>query len=286
VYIGLVRETPWFPDNSILNRNFMDSGQGDLFNSTDQADSNAVWQFSEAEMLAIAALHSDDAFDVSVLPGKSARLYELSVNAFNAILHARMSELPISMAISGFEKKILAAADAAGRAVNSGAAAGREMTESAMRRAAGLAAEDRGDSDAYTVYEAAYKVWHEINRVKGLLRFSPGEDGVYIALCAPDHFVLPALASHFKKRFGGAPWTIIDEKRLLRLRYLPKKPFEFFRLKEIPESIKKTAGGEWEKLWKQYHKTINNESRNNPELQRKLLPQRYWKYLPEMQDKQ
>ncbi|MCL2215341.1 MAG: DUF4130 domain-containing protein, partial [Treponema sp.] len=37
----------------------------------------------------------------------------------------------------------------------------------------------------------------------------------------------------------------------------------------------------WEALWKHYHKTINNESRDNPNLQRQLMPRRYWKYLPE-----
>jgi probable DNA metabolism protein len=41
-------------------------------------------------------------------------------------------------------------------------------------------------------------------------------------------------------------------------------------------------GGEWEKLWQHYHKTINNESRNNPNLQRQFMPKRYWKYLTEL----
>jgi probable DNA metabolism protein len=39
---------------------------------------------------------------------------------------------------------------------------------------------------------------------------------------------------------------------------------------------------EWEELWRHYHRTINNESRKNLHLQRKLMPKRYWKYLPEM----
>jgi len=259
----------------------MGDKQGDLFDEA--GDSAAAKQFSDADMRALAGLYSDAGFDFSALPPGAHSLYELSVNAFSAIVHARMSELPISAEISRFEQKILAAADAAGMSVNAAAAATRERAETAMRRAAELAAEDRGDRDACAVHEAAQKVQHEICRIRGLLRFAPGEDGVYAALCAPDYFILPALGEHFRKRFGGAPWVIIDEKRRVCLRYTPKKQFEFFAIREIPEALKNPQSGKWEGLWRQYHKAINNEARSNPELQRKLLPQRYWKYLTEMQ---
>ena len=261
--------------------------QGDLFGDGDESGStgNREKQFSDADMLALAGLYSDTGVDPSILPSEARRLYELSINAFSAIVHARMSELPISVETSRFEQKVLAAADAAGMSVNAAVAAARDRTEIVMRQAAELAAEDRGDSDACTVYEAAHKVRHEICRIRGLLRFAPGEDGVYAALCAPDHFILPALGEHFKKRFGGAPWIIIDEKRRFRLRYIPKKPFEFSRINAIPEALKNPPDGKWENLWRQYHKTISNEDRHNPGLQKQFLPQRYWKHLTEMQDK-
>jgi len=259
-----------------------DSGQGDLFGGSDDAEGQEK-RFSKADIHALSGLYSDEGIDFSAMSPEASRLYELSVNAFSAVLHAKMSEMPISVAISRFEQKIFAAADAAGMSANAAAAAGRDRTEIVMRRAAELAAEDRGDPDACTVYEAAHKVRHEICRIRGLLRFGPDEDGVYTALCAPDHFILPALGEHFKKRFGGAPWAIIDEKRLLRLSYIPKKPFEFSRIGEIPEALKGLQNGKWENLWRQYHKTISNENRYNPDLQKQFLPQRYWKHLTEMQ---
>ena len=259
-----------------------DNEQGDLFDEGDGAENRE--QVCEADMHVLAGLYSDAGIDFSALPPDSGRLYELSVNAFSAIIHAKMSELPISMAVSRFEQKILAAADAAGMSANAAAAAERARAETAMRRAAELAAEDRCDPDACTVYEAAHKVRHEICRMRGLLRFAPGEDGVYAALCSPDHFVLPALGEHFKKRFGGVPWAIIDEKRLFRLRYEPKKPFEFSRISEIPKALKAPQNGKWENMWRQYHKSINNENRYNPDLQKQFLPQRYWKHLTEMQE--
>jgi len=259
-----------------------DNEQGDLF-SESSADGERQKTFSDADMVALAGLYSDEGVDFCALPDESSRLYELSVNAFSAIVHARMSELPISAKIERFERKVLGAADSAGRLANAAAATARGRTEALMRRAAELAAEDRGDPDACAVYEAAHKVSHEICRIRGFLRFAPGEDGVYTALCAPDHFILPALGEYFKKRFGGAPWEIIDEKRLVRIRYVPEKPFVFSRMKEIPEAIKKSRDSKWENVWRQYHKTISNADRSNPELQKKFMPHRYWKYLTEMQ---
>jgi probable DNA metabolism protein len=51
---------------------------------------------------------------------------------------------------------------------------------------------------------------------------------------------------------------------------------------KLEESAKGSENNdEWEELWKHYHKTINNEDRDNPGLQKQLMPKRYWKYLPE-----
>ena len=126
-----------------------------------------------------------------------------------------------------------------------------------------------------------YKVWHEVHRMMGLLRFSPNADGEFIARCAPDHFILPALAEFFTARFGETAWSIIDEKRGIALRRLPPKEAQIILLEEDTTTDKNSD--EWEELWKHYHKTINNEDRNNPNLQRQIMPQRYWKYLPEIE---
>ncbi|MDR2716934.1 MAG: TIGR03915 family putative DNA repair protein [Treponema sp.] len=259
----------------------MDSAQGDLFEDA----GNGGKDFSGADIAVIAALHANTGVDLSLLPPQSRRLYELSINAFCAITHAGMSELPITAAIARFEHKVLAAADAV---TNASGPLTRGELEAAQRQTADAAAADRGDSDVCTVLEAAYKVWHEIHRLMGLLRFCPNEDGVYIARCEPDHFVIPALGPHFRERFGETPWAIIDEKRRLCLRYAPSESrvagelFEFFNIDKNPAFLKNPPDSEWGNLWRLYHKTINNESRNNPGLQRRFMPARYWKYLNEV----
>jgi hypothetical protein len=250
------------------------SGQGDLFDQQCEEPSS-VSHNGQEDITVIAGLYSSDGLDIPALSESGRRLFELSVNAFDAFVHAWMSEFPIEAETLRFGCKVLAAADGV-TGVGETAAA---------RRAAEQAATDRGDGDTRMVLDAAYKVRHEVDRLRGFLRFSPNTDGVYIARCAPDHFILPALGEHFTLRFGDTPWAIIDEKRGLSLSRLPGEGQQFgglpFAL--LAEPLIRGAGTDsWEKLWQHYHKTINNESRNNPGLQRRFMPQRYQKYLPEL----
>ena len=262
----------------------MDAAQGDLFGSGEggSGQGGSGGEFSEADMRIIASLYSDGGLDPELPEPEAELLWRLCPEAFALALHARMSELPVGAAIFRFREKVLGAADSAGLSANAGAAAGIGRTGIAMRRAALLAAEDHGDPDTGAVREAARKVEHEIARMRGFLRFAPGADGVYLAPCAPDHFILPALGPHFRKRFGGAPWTIVDEKRRLRLRHLPKKPFEFSGTDGSGARI--AGSGEWERLWQRYHAAAGRKDRRNPELQRRFLPERYRKYLTEMRE--
>ena len=155
-------------------------------------------------------------------------------------------------------------------------------------------ASDRLDPDAALVFNAAWKVMHEFDRMRGLLRFSPepapgempdfktttGLPGEwYIARCTPDHFILPLLANHFWKRFGNISWAIIDERRSYIL-YSEEGNKPVLQYMSRVEK-KGEMSDEWEKLWKNYHNSINNESRSNPQLQKQFMPRRYWKYLPE-----
>ena len=253
--------------------------QGELFAVPGEEN-----RFAEPDMADIAVILALDAagLDLAVLPPNARLLFDLSVNALEAIVHAWMSELPITAEIIRFGKKILTAADMVNNMANNMAILPQRIElEAARRLAADTAADDRGDPDVRAVLEAAYKVWHETNRLMGLLRFCPDQDGVYIAHCEPDHCTLPGLGSHFRERFGETPWAIIDEKRRLCMR-CSGESLDFFYIDNNPAFLKNPPDGEWENLWRHYHKTINNESRNNPDLQRRFMPQRYWKYLTEL----
>jgi len=240
--------------------------QGELFDDP-ASNENQFSSPAKADIAIITALYAPDSMNFAVLPSRARRLFELSVDAFEAIVRAWMSELPITEETIHYGQKILAAADAA--------------TADAQRQAADTAATDRGDADARAVLEAAYKVWLETHRLMGLLRFAPDTNGVYIARCEPDHLVLPALGPHFRERFGETPWVIIDEKRRLCMT-CSGASLEFFTVDKNAAFQENPSNNEWENMWRHYHKTINNESRNNPDLQRRFMPQRYWKYLTEL----
>jgi probable DNA metabolism protein len=210
-------------------------------------------------------------------------LFELSCTAHEAFVFGWMSELPIETEIVRYAFRVFSAARAAVPAAAPYHWTGSEKA----REGAEMASRNRLAPDAQTVLEAAFKVGREIDRLKGLLRFTPDDKGIYTACCSPDHFVLPALAEHFCYRFGESPWALIDEKRRL---VLLRPAGEETRLLSLDERqahpcAPSRAGNRdpWEELWRHYFKTINNPARENPELQRSFMPRRYWKYLPEKQ---
>jgi len=245
---------------------------GILFDGEDTE--NQLLPCDELDITIITGRHSPEGLDFSKMPEHIRLFFELSANAFDAIVRAWMSEQALTAEIIRYGKKIITAA----KSISTEGLAG----ELARRKEAEKAAGDWAHPDVKAVQDASYKVWHETHRLMGLLRFCPDNKGIYTARCQPDHFILPALGPHFMERFGDTPWAIIDEKRNLSLLCLQgERPLLTgyglnYRLGETAE-----ADGKWEQLWRQYHKTINNESRNNPGLQKKFIPARYWKYLIE-----
>ncbi|MFP3090708.1 TIGR03915 family putative DNA repair protein [Treponema sp. TIM-1] len=204
--------------------------------------------------------------------------FELSAAAYDSFLCGWMSELSLEAECIRFGGRLFSAA----RAAAAGAGTGMDSPEA--RRGAERAATDRGIPAVRTVLDAAYKVRHETDRLLGFLRFRSDTRGTYMARCAPDHFVLPRLAGHFSRRFGDAPWLIIDEKRGLCLVGDGKGEPRLLSPAALPRETAFFRGGEdpWEELWRTYHGSINNPLRKNPGLQRQFMPARYWKYLPEM----
>jgi probable DNA metabolism protein len=198
-----------------------------------------------------------------------------------------MSELPIEAELLRFARKILSAAREAALQAGPGTLpSDRLKVQLAERREAERVFADRGDPDVWAVQEAAAKVRREVHRLLGFLRFSLAEGDFYIARCAPDYFVLPALGPHFGRRLGEIPWGIIDERRKLSLIRPPGGELELFTgvFPDFPSSagVPLSHSDPWEDLWRLYHRSVTIENRKNPALQRQFMPLRYWKYLPEV----
>lgn len=136
---------------------------------------------------------------------------------------------------------------------------------------------DKTVSDfSYTVK----KVWTEIHRIKGFLRFSESHGGVIYARYAPDNDVTALIAPHFLRRLSGLPFVIHDVKRgtiavsngCELILDKTKLPASF-----VP-SEKETK---FEELFKTYYREINIESRKNLRQQDGYMPRRYRHFMPE-----
>ena len=239
-------------------------GSGDdFFNLND--DVSCRYESTDIEFV---TSYFSNGFNRCLLDASMNVFFNISFNAFDILLHAWLSELPVEKEILSFGGKIF---DACRNLPN----------QEDKQRTANRIITDRTDSDTRIVLNAAGKTGHEVHRMMGLLRFSPDQKGVFSAECEPDHFILPCLGMYFTSRFGKSAWSVTDKKRSLSLSRTPGKKAKISILHAKTFSCEENKTDDWEELWKHYHKTINNEDRNNPGLQRQLMPKRYWKYLPE-----
>jgi len=225
------------------------------------------------------------------------KLKDVSINAYDTATMAGLTGdgPPYSYAhlnIGCYVKQVLSAADdAENRAIAQGR--GKAFVQTASRDAAERAAHDRGDPLVNSILKAAQKCGREIHRIMGFLRFVE-KDEYYVAMCAPDNFILHCLAEHFTLRFGNTPWAIIDEKRSL---ILIRRPSQEASLESLYEEdgngkiiIKDEFAGDnestYEDYWRLYHRSLLIESRKNLNLQRQFIPLRYRKYLTEFNNEQ
>ena len=123
------------------------------------------------------------------------------------------------------------------------------------------------------------RVFGEVHRMKGFLRFMENEDGVLYAPYSPDNDITDILARHFAARFASKRFVIHDIKR---------KRAAMFDGHEIVITYADDAEiylseyeAYFENLWRQYYKSVNIASRPHEKQMKGYMPIRYWKFLPE-----
>jgi len=147
------------------------------------------------------------------------------------------------------------------------------------------------DDHSFELYQIARKVSFEIHRFHGFVRFQETSDGLFFAAIEPDHDIVSLLAPHFARRYGSQPWVIYDRRRDKGIFWkkpdmheitLTDKQFNTIT-GDILHQIKSEDEDLYRSLWKAYYKAISIPERKNTRLMLRLLPRRYWKYLPEKQ---
>ena len=147
------------------------------------------------------------------------------------------------------------------------------------------------DDHSFELYQISRKVSFEIHRFQGFVRFQETSDGLFFAAIEPDHDIVSLLAPHFARRFGNQPWVIYDRRRDKGIFYekpdiheitLTNQQFDSIT-GNILHHVQAEDEERYRRLWKAYYKAINIPERKNTRLMLRLLPRRYWKYLPEKQ---
>lgn len=148
------------------------------------------------------------------------------------------------------------------------------------------------DDSIHTLARLARRVSFEAHRLCGLIRFRLLQEGLQYAPFESDHNVIGYLARHFRQRLPERSWILHDLGRqqalywdtsdLRSIEIDPAFTDEVRLTGEVPEHYLHPGEAGVQALWRMFHGAIANPDRDNPRLQRQLMPSRYWKYLPEM----
>jgi len=148
-----------------------------------------------------------------------------------------------------------------------------------------------GDPTVVEVLQLFKKVTKETERVRQFVRFQKTVDNIYFASFEPQYNVLALTIKHFEARFADQSWIIYDTRRKFGYYYdltsVSEIKFGDSQIDPVTGKIDASvlAGDEqlFQSLWKNYFEHIAIKERKNLKLHKKLLPKRFWKYLPEKQ---
>lgn len=93
--------------------------------------------------------------------------------------------------------------------------------------------------------------------------------------------MVAAILPHFERRFVREDFAIVDLKRSLAFARRAGKVDCFIGLEALA-FLPDSGDAEDEALWRRYFAATENPARRNHELQRRLMPRRYWRFLPEL----
>ncbi|MGI6570562.1 MAG: TIGR03915 family putative DNA repair protein [Caldicoprobacterales bacterium] len=136
------------------------------------------------------------------------------------------------------------------------------------------------EDEVQMVQKAARKTEGECHRMLGLLRFRELQSGIFYAPMGPDHNIVSLLAPHFAKRLSDQPWMIHDVKRDIAAIY-DRKDWTIALIRQKKALPLHGDELEFQRMWKQYFKSVAISSRRNLRLQKHFMPSRYWRYLVE-----
>lgn len=148
-----------------------------------------------------------------------------------------------------------------------------------------------GDPDVLEISKIWKKVNQEKHRIIQFTRFQKAADDIFFACMEPLYNVLPLTIGHFQDRFADQKWILYDLKRdygyyydlftVTEIHFKEKPTYLYSGV--LDENLMAEDEKMFQKLWKEYFKSITIKERINPKLHRQNMPVRFWKYLTEKQ---
>lgn len=152
---------------------------------------------------------------------------------------------------------------------------------------------DFSDPDIVDMLRNSRKVKYEAHRLAQFARFQKASDGTYFAMLEPRYDVLPMVIDHFADRFSDSRFIIYDRSRdygftfdgVSARRMILDDISVLIPGGRLPDSISDREEVLAQSLWQTYFDAVAIRERINPRKQRQDMPERFWKYLTEMQSR-
>ncbi len=122
----------------------------------------------------------------------------------------------------------------------------------------------------------------EASYLTEFVRFSEVEGHLYYAEITPEHMTLPLIMPHFAARMNAHPFLIHDKTHGLAGVY-GRKGWVLVSTENMTIPALSEDEKNYRRLWKTFYDTIAIKERLNPQLQRQLMPKKYWKNITELQ---
>ena len=149
---------------------------------------------------------------------------------------------------------------------------------------------DFSDPAVLSVLKECRRVRGEAHRLLQFVRFQKAADGTYFAMVEPLFDVLPMAVSHFCDRFNDQRFILYDRARDYGYYYDGEEvkrtsidtDSSYMNTGRLTDEMMDADERLFQRLWRTYFKATAIQQRMNPRKQRQDMPERYWKYLTEM----
>ncbi|GAM10883.1 hypothetical protein OR1_03183 [Geobacter sp. OR-1] len=131
-------------------------------------------------------------------------------------------------------------------------------------------------------WKLAQQVGHEAHRYLGFVRFQEVNGGFYYSAIAPDHRILPLIASHFAARFSDQQWVIHDTKHGEGVFHdRQRREWLILPMASHADPDLTVAEERFQELWRSYFATLAIGERENLRLQQSKVPLKVRPWLVE-----